>query len=536
MAVGSIVARILTQYSDKGSKAAAKDIAKLGKSFDRFSKKSAKAFGLAAAAAAGFAIKIGKDAVQAAIADQKSQMLLANSLRNTVGATDSAIAGTETYITAMQKQFNVVDDDLRPAMARLAAATGSITAAQSLMDTALNVSASSGADFATSVGAIIKATSGQFKALKTLVPSLSNATIKSKDFGKALEEVNKATSGAAATRAGTLEYRLAGLRIAFGEILETLGYALLPVMERFATALSTKILPQIEYWISANKDRLAASFQVAADFAVKFLAVAIAFGDWVSNNMGTVKTLAAIIAGMFVINSVAIFITSLATISAALVALRTLAASTAIAMSFATAGTSTIAGAVGAAAVVAAIGVSYAANQYGASLRDAGSGYTPTTNGYLGSMPMGSAKSTNNPVLAGAISGPGSDLQKFLASLGTTMTTTAKASKVLLTEEQKRLNLKLKELGIVTTEQQEAITQMAILKNAQRQKAIANSATIGAGSSGSLGSQQGGSVVVNVAGSVSTENDLITAIKDGLQRTTRRSIGGFGARFGLVAD
>lgn len=65
------------------------------------------------------------------------------------------------------------------------------------MQTALDVSASSGADLATSVGAIIKATSGQFKALETLVPSLSAATIESKDFGKALEEVTKATSGAA---------------------------------------------------------------------------------------------------------------------------------------------------------------------------------------------------------------------------------------------------------------------------------------------------------------------------------------------------
>ena len=63
MAVGAIVARILTQYSDKGSKAATKDINKLGKSFDAFAKKSAKAFGLATLAAAAFAVKIGKDAV-----------------------------------------------------------------------------------------------------------------------------------------------------------------------------------------------------------------------------------------------------------------------------------------------------------------------------------------------------------------------------------------------------------------------------------------------------------------------------------------
>lgn len=530
MAVGSIVARILTQYSDKGSKAASKDINKLGKSFDKFARRSAKAFGVAAAAAAALAFKIGTDAVQAAIADQKSQALLANSLRNTVGATDQAIAGTEAYITALQKQFSVVDDDLRPAMAALTAATGSVTSAQSLMQTALDVSANSGADLGTAVKAIIAGTRGQFRALAKLVPGLDATTLATKDYGKILDKVSKLTAGAAATRAETLEYRLAGLKIAFGEILETLGYALLPVLQTFATTLSTKILPQIEYWIAANKDRLAASFQVATEFAIKFLGIAFAFGEWVSNNMGTVKTLAAIIAGMFVINGLAVFITSLATISTALVAMRTLATTTAVALAFATGGTSAIAGAVGAAAVLAAVGVSYAANKYGDSLRQAESTPRPTMGGYPSSALGGSFPVKPTPV----ISGPNSDLQKFLGSLGTTMTKTAKASKILLTEEQKRLNLKLKELGIVTTEQQEAITQMAILKNAQRQKAIAKSATIGIGSSGAIGSQQGGTVVVNVAGSVSTEQDLITAINDGQQRTTRRSFGN-GGRFAPVA-
>jgi hypothetical protein len=51
MAIGAVTARIITQYSDKGSKAAARDINKLGKNFDKFAGKVGKAFGLAAAAA-----------------------------------------------------------------------------------------------------------------------------------------------------------------------------------------------------------------------------------------------------------------------------------------------------------------------------------------------------------------------------------------------------------------------------------------------------------------------------------------------------
>lgn len=494
MALGAVVARILTQYSDKGSKAATKDIAKLGKSFDKFAKKSAKAFGIAAVAAAAFAVKIGKDAVQAAMEDQKSQALLANSLRNTVGATDSQIASVEKNITALQKQFSVVDDELRPAFGRLTAAFGSTTAANQAMQIALDVSAFASVDLATASDAIIKASQGQSKALSKLVPGIGAATLATKDFGKITDKVSKIVGGAAATRANTLEGKMTGLKIAFGEVMETLGYALLPVLEKFATMLQTQILPRVEAFIEANKDRLAASFAIAAEFAIKFLEVAVAFGDWVVNNTGTVKTLAAIIAGMFVINGIAIFVASLGTITASLVALRTLAMTTGIAMSFATGGTSAIAGAIGAAAVVAAVGVSYAANKYGASLRDAGSGYKPTENGYLGSMPVGSAIATIIPPVTTALS---------LFTNGLNLA--AAATKKSMNDE---------------------INAAAAKKNLARQATLSGSSTIAIGASGSRSfGSRGMNVNVAVAGSVTTENDLITAIADGLQRTSRRSRG-----------
>jgi len=299
MAVGAVIARIITQYSAKGSKAAQKDIAKLGKDFDKFAKRSALAFAAAGAAVGAFTVKVGTDAVRAAIEDQKSQVLLANSLRNTVGATDAAIAGTEDYITVLQKQVSVTDDELRPALSRLVAATGSIAGGQELLSTALNVSAASGADLATSVGAIIKASAGQFKALKTLVPGLSNVTIKSKNYGKALEEVNKQTAGAASKRAQTLEFRLKGLNIAYGEVLETLGYALLPVIEKFADIVTTKVLPQLEAWIAANKDKLAASLDTILTKLPALIIQVFDLFDFIQRNLKTIEVLGALLVSTF---------------------------------------------------------------------------------------------------------------------------------------------------------------------------------------------------------------------------------------------
>ena len=507
MATGAIVARILTQYSAKGSKEAAKDIKSLGAGFDRFSKKAGKAFLVAGAAAAAFAVKIGKDAVQAAMADQKSQALLANTLRNTTGATDGQIAATEAYITKLQKQFSVVDDDLRPAFGRLSALTGDTASAQGLLSTALDVSASSGTSLETAVGAIIKASSGQFKALKTLVPGLSTATIKSKDFAKALEEVGKATAGAAGTRAKTLEGRIEGLKIAFGEVLETLGYALLPVLEKFATLLQTKIIPQFETFVALNKDKLAEGFKKAAEFALGLVMAAFSFTDWVTNHTGLIKAFAILIAGIWATGKIIAFIAILKQVIAVMKLLRATSLGAAIAMAFANLGP--IAGAVAAVGIVAAVtGAAYAVNKTDGkvpSVKGAGGfgGTTPGGQAFSGSIVPGGVKSTKET----------DALKKYLDSVGKNTTAVTKNTKTVM----------------------DIATENAMKELAARQKALSGSASIAIGGGGKLYGPKSNGVVVNVnAGNVVGSPDaLIKVVQDGIASANRRN-GSGGGRFAML--
>ena len=559
MAVGAVVARILTQYSDKGSKAAQKDIAKLGKSFDKFGRNAARAFGVATVASAAFAVKMGKDSVNAAIADQKSQILLANSLRNTTSATDGAIAGTEAYITQLQKQFSVVDDDLRPAFGRLAALTGSLSAAQSLLGTALDVSAQSGVDLATATGAIIKASSGQFKALKTLVPGLSAATIKSKDFGKALDEVSKATAGAAGKRAETLEFRLLGLRIAFGEIQETLGYAFLPILEKFATVITVKILPAVEKFVEENKKNLANSFAVATNAAVSFLTVAIAIGNWISNNMGIVKAMGILIAGMFVVGRISAFVIAIQSITAAMAILRTTALGAAVATALATGGVS-IGTAVTALAAVGATGL-VTKNLF--DMARGNKGGTSKNTGTKTALDNIEKRGTVAPSIDFGDNG----LKDFLAGLNKNTTATNKNTKALTPMDiatqnaikfnqarQKALSgssdLAIGGLGsrtyipgvsvggssigstamgaptAVQTSMQARIDQLAALRSKIQKKINAQTPSIAAGGSVGTTSKSGGNnVSINVQGSVISNEDLLTNVRNGLQRTTKRQFG-----------
>lgn len=349
MASGAVIARIISQYSDKGSKAAQKDIMKLGKNFDAFAKKAGKAFAVAGAAAVAFAVKVGVDAVKAATEDQKSQVLLANSLRNTVGATDSAISSVEEYITQQQKLFSVADDQLRPSLAALAAATGSITEAQKLQSVALDIAANKQIDLVMASKLLAKAHGGNIGALKKLYPEISANIVKSKDFAAALDVVAKASGGAAAAAADTLAGRLEGLKLAYGEVLETLGYALLPVITEFVGYIQANVLPALEAWASTNKDKIAKGLRdVFAGVRVLLIKLGEFFG-FISRNLDTIKLLGAILVGIFVggkiVAGIGLLVTAIGLVTTALTAQTVAASTAAIATGFATAGVSLTLGA-----------------------------------------------------------------------------------------------------------------------------------------------------------------------------------------------
>ena len=359
MAIGAVTARIITQYSDKGSRAAARDINKLGKNFDKFAGKVGKAFGLAAAASAAFAIKVGIDSVKAAIADEKSQALLANSLKNTTGATDAAIASTEAWIDQIQRTFGEVDDNLRPALAKLASVTGSVTDAQALLGLALDVSAGGSVDLDAATNAVTKALQGNYKALKNLGVPITDAMVKSKDLNAVLALTAKTFGGAAATRANTFEFRMKRLAIAFDEAKETLGTALMPVLEELFTVMVTKVIPAIQTFLTENGDNLVAVMTQAIKAVVGFGFTIFKIFTFVAKHKQVFVTLGALFAATFVAGKVIAFVTAIQGLVKAYQAIRTAALGAATAQAAATGGISVAAAVAGVAAFAATLGGLY---------------------------------------------------------------------------------------------------------------------------------------------------------------------------------
>jgi hypothetical protein len=166
-----------------------------------------------------------KKATKAASDDQKSQGLLANALQNTIGATAGAIASAEKYISRTQLQTSVLDDDLRPALAKAVRGTGSLATGQRLLDAALNLSSGKGKDLGLATSALTKAYNGNLGALKRLVPGI-------KLTSDVIGDVEKGFAGAAKKASNLDPYQR--LSVIFNDIQETIGAELLPVLQDFS--------------------------------------------------------------------------------------------------------------------------------------------------------------------------------------------------------------------------------------------------------------------------------------------------------------
>jgi hypothetical protein len=250
---------IVTQFNPKGLKEAEKGFKDLEGAQAKAKYALGKANKYAAVALAGLVAGLG-DAVKGAMEDENAQLLLARQLQKTTGATDKQVKSVEAYITQQGKLKGVTDDELRPALAGLVRATGSIAEAQKAANLAMDVAAAKGVSLESVTKTLERAYGGNYTALAKLSPELRGMV---KD-GASLDEVMAAMSatfgGAATDSANTAAGSMKRLGVALGEAKEGVGAALLPILEK-----ALPVLQKFAEWAQNNPTLITA---VAAAFGV----------------------------------------------------------------------------------------------------------------------------------------------------------------------------------------------------------------------------------------------------------------------------
>jgi hypothetical protein len=220
----SIILAVKSVFDDGGLKKAQKDFGKVGKSL-----KGVLA-GIGLGVGLGAAVSALKDAGKAAVTDAKSQAVLAQALKNTIGANDEVIASVENSISAWQMASGVADDQLRPAYQSLATATGSVSNANKLMQIALDLSASKQIGVEKAASMLAKAFNGNTTSLTKFMPELKGSS-------NLLGELEQSVKGMADAAANTDPF--SRINVIFGEMQEQIGQYLIPYVAKFAEYLAS---------------------------------------------------------------------------------------------------------------------------------------------------------------------------------------------------------------------------------------------------------------------------------------------------------
>ena len=197
----------------KAFKAAETSTDKLSRSVKRLAGSLGIAFGVRG---------IGRS-IKAFAEDDKAAKALGQTLNNLGLAFGSSSATVNGYISRLEQQTGVLDDELRPAMDRFLRATMSVTKSQELLNLALDISACTGKSLTQVSQSLQKGYLGQTQALGRLGVGLSKAELTSSSFEEIQQKLSVLFAGQASTAANTYAGEIAKLQVAVNNAKETIG-------------------------------------------------------------------------------------------------------------------------------------------------------------------------------------------------------------------------------------------------------------------------------------------------------------------------
>lgn len=261
---------IITEFVGDGIKKAQQEFKQLEGAGAKAAYGIKKAALPATAALAGLGAML-VDATKGAIDDAAAQELLAGNLRRATGATDEQIAAVEEWIGLQGQLLGIADDDLRPALSKLARATGSVTKAQELAAAAMDIAAATGKPLEGVIGALEKAYGGNVGALKKLAPEYQDLIKDGATFEEVMDAIAFTTGGAATDAADTAAGRFKRMKLSLDETKESIGAALLPAVEAMLP-----FLQKFSDWAQKNPQLLTALIIGFSGLAAAIIAVNIA--------------------------------------------------------------------------------------------------------------------------------------------------------------------------------------------------------------------------------------------------------------------
>jgi hypothetical protein len=267
----AVVLPIVSEFDGKGIKKAIAQFKQLETTGEKAQFAIKKAAVPAAAALAGLAVALG-DATKAAMEDQQEQAALALTLQNVTGAGAAQTAQVEKQISAMSRASGIADTEYRKSLEALVRGTKDVDMAMKDMNLVMDISTALQMDSSTVADALAKAYQGNFKALRSLTPEMATMIKEGASLNEVMDVLGGTFGGATANSAETAAGKMKILKNSISETKESIGAALLPVLEAVLPKLNAFALwaqdnPQA-FQIIAGTIALVAAAIVATNIAM----------------------------------------------------------------------------------------------------------------------------------------------------------------------------------------------------------------------------------------------------------------------------
>jgi hypothetical protein len=217
--IPSLLVNAVTTFDGKALTKGQKQI----QGFEKGVKNLAKAFGVAFSVTA--LANYSKNAVKAFASQQLEVAQLTTAVRNLGLA--FATPEIDQYIDKLEAATGVNRDQLQPAMLKLLQVTGSVSKSQELLNLAMDVSAGTGTDLATTSEKLSQAYVGNFKGLRSLNLGLTQAELASSDFETVQQRLQVLFAGQAKVAADSYVGSMNKLAVASENASEKIGKSLL---------------------------------------------------------------------------------------------------------------------------------------------------------------------------------------------------------------------------------------------------------------------------------------------------------------------
>jgi hypothetical protein len=255
---------IISEFDGKGVSKAIKQFKQLETVGEKAQFAIKKAAVPAAAALTGLAVALGS-ATQAAMEDQQEQAALALTLQNVTGAGAKQTAQIEEQISAMSRASGIADSDYRKSLEALVRGTKDVDLAMKDMNLVMDISTALQMDSTTVADALAKAYQGNFKALRTLSPEMATMIKEGATLDEVMNVLGGTFGGAVAKNAETAAGKMAIMKNSIGETKESIGAALLPVLEA--------VLPVLQKFADWAQDNPEAFLYIAGTIGVVAAAI-----------------------------------------------------------------------------------------------------------------------------------------------------------------------------------------------------------------------------------------------------------------------